>query len=333
MHTVPAFADPRFFYPGLDTATPVPPAQLEAFEKFLEALGYDPQDLFEAGNSSAPTMPSALPFALDPQLLEAVRQMQQGLTQSDGQLRPTAPNGAQMPGAMGDIQLLIAILQMLLGQRQQQGPSVPPTCACAGHLGGQQWGGGPSSTQTTWSPNGNSMPAAVREAQVTAAPPGTQARANVPWISQFDSSRVQDAGPVACYRACRAMMAAVGLNQPAGTGNRIQVATAENGSGQVSVDPNGVQQGRAYIDRELDAGRPVTIGVSYKDAAYNVDNITDHFVVVNGRGVDEQGRTFYTFHDPGSNNGQDLKLYVDNATGNLVSLDGKRYEMSMVVPT
>jgi hypothetical protein len=232
------------------------------------------------------------------------------------------------PGALGDIQLLIAILQMLLAQRQNRAPSFPASPRDAGSFSSApSWKNGPSAPTATPT-NGNWS---ARQPEITAAPPGTQARANVPWISQFDASRVEGAGPVACYRACRAMMAAAGLTQPAGTGNRIQVATDEDGSGRVSVDPSGVNAARNHIDRELDAGRPVTVGVSYKDADYNQDKITDHFVVVNGRGVDENG-TFYTFHDPAYQNGQDLKLYVDAATGNLVSLDGKNYEMSMVVP-
>lgn len=170
---------------------------------------------------------------------------------------------------------------------------------------------------------------------------GRTSTANAPWISQYDS-RVPGAGDTACYRACREMMRAAGVNIPAGTGNRIQVANSEDGSGRVRTTRGQTDQARSYIDQQLAAGRPVTIGVSHKDASYNQDGITDHFVVITGRGTDAQGRQYYTYNDPATRNegtGRGQRMYVDQNTGNLVHegatasgyVVNRHTELSMVI--
>ncbi len=171
---------------------------------------------------------------------------------------------------------------------------------------------------------------------------GQEIRLNSPWFSQYDRANVEGAGDSACYRAVRAMGRAAGVNIPPGTGDRIQVATGEDANGAVRTTPDRTAAARRYIDSELEAGRPVAIGVSHKNADYNQDGITDHFVLVNGRGVDEQGRQYYTYNDPATTNaanGRNNRFYVDPTSGNLVH-DGsiasgyvrdRHTEMSMVV--
>lgn len=170
---------------------------------------------------------------------------------------------------------------------------------------------------------------------------GQTTTANAPWISQFDP-RVPGAGDTACYRACREMMRAAGVNIPAGTGNRIQVANSEDGNGGVRTTRGQTDQARSYIDQQLAAGKPVTIGVSHKDASYNQDGITDHFVVITGRGTDAQGRQYYTYNDPATRNqstGTSQRFYVDQNSGNLVHsgsvasgyVANRHTEMSMVI--
>ncbi len=166
-------------------------------------------------------------------------------------------------------------------------------------------------------------------------------RVEVPWVSQFDA-RVPQAGRRACYRAARYMAQRAGANPGANTENRIQVATGEDRAGRVQTSTNRTAQARSYIDSELRAGRPVVAGVSHRDSSYNRDGITDHFVTITGRGTDESGRTFYTYHDPATRNaqaGRDNRFYVDPTSGNLVhegsSARGLVYqrhtELSMVV--
>jgi peptidoglycan hydrolase-like protein with peptidoglycan-binding domain len=152
---------------------------------------------------------------------------------------------------------------------------------------------------------------------------GRTTTANAPWISQFDP-RVPGAGDTACYRACREMMRAAGVNIPAGTGNRIQVANSEDANGQVRTTRAQTDQARSYIDQQLAAGKPVTVGVSHKNANYNQDGITDHFVVITGRGTDAQGRQYYTY-DQNSGN---LVHQGSVASGYVVN---RHTELSMVI--
>lgn len=178
------------------------------------------------------------------------------------------------------------------------------------------------------------------------ARPGTPGqRVSAPWISQFDR-RVPRPGNDACYRAVATMAGQVGVRVPASTENRIQVATGEDRQGRVTTTRDRTEAARRHIDSELARGRPAVVGVSHKDANYNRDKITDHYVLVNGRGVDEQGRTYYTYLDPATthrnvgDNPARNRLYVDPSTGNLYRpgastgpVVGRRYEMSMVVRT
>jgi len=172
--------------------------------------------------------------------------------------------------------------------------------------------------------------------------PGGSVQTNTPFISQYDG-RVPRAGDTACYRACREMLLRAGVNAPQGTGNRIQVANSETSTGGVNTTRGQTDQARAYIDSQLAAGKPVTIGVSHK-AGYqgNADSLTDHFVAITGRGTDAQGRTFYTANDPATTDagrGSSARFYVDQQSGNLVRegnvahgyVAERHQELSMVV--
>lgn len=163
----------------------------------------------------------------------------------------------------------------------------------------------------------------------------------VPWYSQYDSIHVESAGDTACYRACRAMARAVGVVIPPGTSNRIQVATAEDSKGHVTVASARVTEALAYIDGQLVKKRPVAVGVSHKNANYNADGITDHYVLVFGKQTEQQG-VVYLYNDPATRHeqtGRAGRFRVDARTGNLVH-DGniatgyvvqRHTEMSMVV--
>ncbi len=167
------------------------------------------------------------------------------------------------------------------------------------------------------------------------------------WYSQYDSAHVERAGDTACFRAATAMARTAGarVTDPS---RRIQVASSTNGNG-INVDRQAAARGRDYIDSQLAAGRPVVVGVNHKGGRNvgNADAITDHFVVVTGRGTDAQGRTFYTFHDPATRNasrGADTnpnnRFYIDERTGgmyrpgNVASglVVDRRFDVSMVRP-
>ncbi|WP_426756624.1 LysM peptidoglycan-binding domain-containing protein [Myxococcus sp. Y35] len=194
-----------------------------------------------------------------------------------------------------------------------------------------------SATPTDFNDNAVIAPAADRPAVQT----------STPWVSQYDGSRVERAGHKACFRAAVVMAAGAGATVT-GPGNRIQVATGDDPNGGVTVDAAAARRGREYIDGQLDAGKPVVVGVDHRSGrnSDNVDGITDHFVVITGRGTDEQGRTYYTFHDPatqhqqrGADTNPNNRFYVDSETGNLYRpgpTDGnvvtRHFEVSMVRP-
>ncbi|PKL76109.1 MAG: hypothetical protein CVV27_11975 [Candidatus Melainabacteria bacterium HGW-Melainabacteria-1] len=98
--------------------------------------------------------------------------------------------------------------------------------------------------------------------------------------------------------------------------DQVYVASSENASGRVSVQRDRSMLMLDTVDEELEAGRPVIAGVSYRKQngkEYN-EGITDHFVLISGRGYDEAG-TYYTFQDPA--NGKTHQLRLDPSTGRL----------------
>jgi|SRR6516225_6595578 peptidoglycan hydrolase-like protein with peptidoglycan-binding domain len=144
-----------------------------------------------------------------------------------------------------------------------------------------------------------------------------------------------------CFRRCTEMAAAVGV-RVGGPQLRIQVAIREDTFGGVTIDPAKAREGIAYIDEQLEAGRPVVVGVSYTDAAYNVDDITDHFVIITRRGTDANRRLYYGYHDPASRDasiGSDQNManrFYSTSEGGLfrpaasAPLASRIYGMSMV---
>ena len=163
----------------------------------------------------------------------------------------------------------------------------------------------------------------------------------VPWYSQYDSSHVENAGDTACFRTCRAMARAVGVIVPAGTQNRIQVATGEDDNGHVTTTAQSVAAARHYLDSELEKRHPITVGVAHRKGSPNADGITDHFVLVFGR-LDQRGSVIYLYNDPATRHeatGRAGRFHLETDSGNLVH-DGavatgyvyaRHTEMSMVV--
>jgi hypothetical protein len=163
----------------------------------------------------------------------------------------------------------------------------------------------------------------------------------VPWYSQYDAAHVERSGDTACFRACRAMAKAVGTRVPLGTERRIQVATGEDELGRVVTTPERTLAARDYIDGELEKRHPVAVGVSHKRGKENADHITDHFVLVFGRVMD-QGGMVYLYNDPGTRHeatGRAGRFRVEAGNGNLVhdgviahgAVTARHTEMSMVV--
>jgi hypothetical protein len=156
--------------------------------------------------------------------------------------------------------------------------------------------------------------------------------AQVPFISQWSLKNPSEA----CLRACQKMLAEAGLrDQGAGKTSWL------HGSDELGLPPTSAPALRSLIDGDLDAGKPVIVGVNRPGGSNkNRDGVTDHWIVITGKGVDEQGREYYTFNDPGRRNEADgsdsnpaNRLYVDEKTGELYSVDAageRRYEVTAV---
>lgn len=98
--------------------------------------------------------------------------------------------------------------------------------------------------------------------------------------------------------------------------NDVVVTRSENASGRITVNHDKAMLMLDTLDEELEAGRPAIAGVSYRkqDGVEYNEGVTDHFVLISGRGSDKAG-TYYTFQDPAQ--GHTGKLYLDPMTGRL----------------
>ncbi|MFT7623501.1 MAG: hypothetical protein ACI9WU_002684 [Myxococcota bacterium] len=161
---------------------------------------------------------------------------------------------------------------------------------------------------------------------------------DIAFFSQFASGHGYEPGDTACFKAAVAMAAAGGATV-LGSNHRIQVGLEEGSKGELTkIDATQAAEGIRYINEQLDAGRPVVVGVSHKDANYNVDSLTDHFVVITSR-TTADGATTYGFTDPGTsieaNSAGTFTVDADNKlvkTGNSASgyVHTRRFEVSMI---
>jgi RHS repeat-associated protein len=106
--------------------------------------------------------------------------------------------------------------------------------------------------------------------------------------------------------ACQIIYEANGFKdkyEEAGPGNGLWFAINENSNrkqyeyGKITTDKQILEQAINNIDYYLSQGFPVLVGVDWKDANYNKDKITDHFIVIVGIGYTEEGQKYYTFMD------------------------------------
>ncbi|WP_051230776.1 hypothetical protein [Epilithonimonas caeni] len=80
-----------------------------------------------------------------------------------------------------------------------------------------------------------------------------------------------------------------------GNNQRYQIYTEQNG-----VNLNDLYKGVKYIIHALSQGIPVVVGIdNHPGNPGNLDNTTDHFVVIVGMGTDSNGK-FFTFYDNAS---------------------------------
>ena len=151
---------------------------------------------------------------------------------------------------------------------------------------------------------------------------------DVPWYSQhFDHGNVKG-GMKSCNPMVKEMMTTGKHTATPGGGDdasNFNIADSKDTAGRINPNPARAAEAHAYIDAQLEAQKPVMVGVTWRTPSpgFNGGN-ADHYVVITGRGADAEGKQFYTFNDPGSKSeasGADTspknRLYVDENTGML----------------
>lgn len=81
------------------------------------------------------------------------------------------------------------------------------------------------------------------------------------------------------------------------------------------VGGSNANEGFNVLNEHLNQGRPITVGVNYEfgDNNENTDGTTDHFVVIYGRGYDENKEQYYfNYIETGRSKGNAQEAYSDN---------------------
>lgn len=171
------------------------------------------------------------------------------------------------------------------------------------------------------------------------------------WISQFPSDPAKNGdgrglkesekayagkrNAVCCWDAAQAMTLQAGGTISHVTTSRIPTLLQQDGESKVLGEQASL--GVKYIDKQLQEGRPVMIGVDDgRVAAYNADATTEHFIVIVGKVVDG-GEVYYRFFDPGTSWGSKgysatnlLHLGADSSLSGKSYSGSKTYTMAQV---
>ena len=107
-----------------------------------------------------------------------------------------------------------------------------------------------------------------------------------------------------CLKGSKLILAKYGITDPGSSSNVYQLMQEQGGelvhyqeAGSVSEN---YSRALACIDRHLNDGRPIIIGINHSlDQGIN-EGTTDHFMVITGKGYDaDKGQYYYTYADPG----------------------------------
>jgi hypothetical protein len=163
-------------------------------------------------------------------------------------------------------------------------------------------------------------------------------RPDVAWVSQFnDAFGDEEAQKQACFRACKRILQSAGLSGNSAPNDGTVIQTALESNGNISINSQKAKEGLAYIDGQLERKYPVLVGIDCKSGSPNTDKVTDHFVVIVGRGCGDD-KAFYYFYevgtkykDSGTSDGNKLFVNNDNSLrGKPVYNVGKNYTVSQI---
>lgn len=121
-----------------------------------------------------------------------------------------------------------------------------------------------------------------------------------------------------CMEGCKRILANYGINTPGSLLNAIQLLQ-RNGNVINTLAANYLDA-LNEINNHINNGRPIIVGIVYRygDMTGNIDGLTNHFVVITGRGYDiNTNQYYYTYMETGAINPSDgcntdiNRLYVD----------------------
>ncbi|MEP7095348.1 MAG: hypothetical protein ABI793_14900 [Flavobacterium sp.] len=149
-------------------------------------------------------------------------------------------------------------------------------------------------------------------------------RDKVKWQTQFDSKWGNyNAQSSACKKTCDDILIKSGLTATS-LDRLFQTAIENDTHTKLIIDSEISKKGIIYLDSELEKGNPVQVGVDH-DLNYKIDNnkdhSTDHFIVIVGRGCDNN-KIFYTFYDVGTSfeekgASDNNRLYLDTSDNSI----------------
>jgi len=145
----------------------------------------------------------------------------------------------------------------------------------------------------------------------------------IPQIIPDEHFIVQE--PKKCFDACTTIVKSFDSN--AKISHNAWALATYNGTENIYIHEECYQMAINAMDKELESGHPVIVGVDYlgKSNTNNFDEgITDHWVVINGRGQNSDG-VYYTYFEVASSQfkgtNQDLNRFVLTKDGYLEAIN------------
>lgn len=107
-----------------------------------------------------------------------------------------------------------------------------------------------------------------------------------------------------CLVGSKKILEKYGITNPGTSSNVYQLMVEQNGNlvhyGNAGAVSANYSNALACIDRHLQDGRPIIIGINHSPNMNRNEGATDHFMVITGKGYDsDKQQYYYTYADPG----------------------------------
>ncbi|MFO0322313.1 MAG: hypothetical protein ACK504_07795, partial [Bacteroidota bacterium] len=154
---------------------------------------------------------------------------------------------------------------------------------------------------------------------------------NAAWLTQAPNWK-------ACFTTCQKILSNNGVKNPAPRNLAIQMTTENFARNGLNISPT-ANQGLDAINQSLRNGAPIIVGVNHTFGNGYNEGTTDHFVIINGSGHNQQGRLYYKFFDVGTERQKmgtstmnRLYLQNNNTLSGVTQYNQRRYTVSQVRP-